>query len=393
MKIARIETIRVAEQPQVIWVQVHTDTGLVGLGETYYAPTVVQAAVHDFFGPLLIGRDPFEIERHWEAMFRLSDHAGFGGGEMRAISALDMALWDIKGKSFGQPIYRLLGGASPDSVAAYTTFGFNVYSKEELVALAQEMVRSGHGPLKYQSVAANRGWDVSVDVERIRAVREAIGDQPRLIIDCNGKFDYIHARELLTRIEPLDITCVDHPEHTRDLRLMAELRKCTSIPLAARAISESPWENRDLIQAGAVDVMHANVLDGGGYTTCLKIAHMAEMFHLPLATGGGWYLQNGQLIAGVSNGWMTEFHLLRERIYEMVYIDPPVAKDGRLPLPDKPGIGLELNQDAVAEFPGPSGPASHKLIDKLARIKSPVVPLCKGGYRGIFFNARYSSRV
>ena len=125
---------------------------------------------------------------------------------------------------------------------------------------------------------------------------------------------------------------------------------CTSIPLAARAISESPWENRDLIQAGAVDVMHANVLDGGGYTTCLKIAHMAEMFHLPLATGGGWYLQNGQLIAVVSNGWMTEFHLLRERIYEMVYIDPPVAKDGRLPLPDKPGIGLELNQDAVAEF-------------------------------------------
>ena len=108
-----------------------------------------------------------------------------------------------------------------------------------------------------------------------------------------------------------------------------------------------------MILAGAVDVMHANVLDGGGYTTCLKVAHMAELFHLPLATGGGWYLQNGQLIAGVSNGWMTEFHLLRERIYEMIYINPPVAKDGRLPLPDKPGMGLELNQDAVAAFLDP----------------------------------------
>lgn len=121
MKIARIETIRVAEQPQVIWVQVHTDTGLVGLGETYYAPTVVQAAVHDFFGPLLIGRDPFEIERHWEAMFRLSDHAGFGGGEMRAISALDMALWDIKGQAAQMPIYELLGGAVRKRIRVYAT--------------------------------------------------------------------------------------------------------------------------------------------------------------------------------------------------------------------------------------------------------------------------------
>lgn len=337
----------------MLLVQVETDDGLVGHGISRDTERfAVRELINRDIGPFLIGKAPLDTEKIWmDAPWELGmSYMAANGVVARAISAVDQALWDIKGKSFGQPIYRLLGGASPDSVAAYTTFGFNVYSKEELVALAQEMVRSGHGPLKYQSVAANRGWDVSVDVERIRAVREAIGDQPRLIIDCNGKFDYIHARELLTRIEPLDITCVDHPVHIRDLRLMAELRKCTSIPLAARAISESPWENRDLIQAGAVDVMHANVLDGGGYTTCLKIAHMAEMFHLPLATGGGWYLQNGQLIAGVSNGWMTEFHLLRERIYEMVYIDPPVAKDGRLPLPDKPGIGLELNQDAVAEF-------------------------------------------
>src|SRR5688572_678900 len=99
MRITKIETIRVAAEPRVIWVHAHTDAGIVGLGETYYAPTVVQAAIHDHFGPLLIGRDPFAVERHWEAMFRLSDHAGYGGAEMRAISALDMALWDIKGQA------------------------------------------------------------------------------------------------------------------------------------------------------------------------------------------------------------------------------------------------------------------------------------------------------
>ena len=95
MKITQIETIRVKSQPHNIWVHIHTDSGIVGLGETFYAPSVVAAAIHDFFGPLLIGRDPFEIERHWEAMFRLSDHAGYGGAEMRAISALDIALCAI----------------------------------------------------------------------------------------------------------------------------------------------------------------------------------------------------------------------------------------------------------------------------------------------------------
>jgi L-alanine-DL-glutamate epimerase-like enolase superfamily enzyme len=192
--------------------------------------------------------------------------------------------------------------------------------------------------LKYQSVAAERGQNVSVDVERIKAVREAIGDRVRLIVDCNSKFDFHHARELLQGIEPYHITCVDHPVYTQDIRLMAELRRCTSIPLAGRAVVENQWGNRDLILGGAVDIMHANVLDGGGYTECLKVAHMAEMFHLPLANG---------------DGWLTEFHLLRERIYEVIYVRPPVARHGRLPLPDKPGMGLELNVAAVDEYTDP----------------------------------------
>jgi len=131
---------------------------------------------------------------------------------------------------------------------------------------------------------------------------------------------------------------------------MAELRRCTEIPLAARASGENQWDNREMVLSGGVDIMHANVLDAGGFTECLKVAHLAELFHLPLATGGGWYLQNGQLIAGVSNGWLTEFHLLRERIYEAIYVDPPVARNGRLPMPEEPGLGLTLNEAAIEEY-------------------------------------------
>jgi L-rhamnonate dehydratase len=333
--------------------QVETDDGLQGIGISRDTGRfAVRELINREIAPFLAGKDPLATEKIWkDAPWEIGmSYMSRGGAIGRAVGAVDQALWDVKGKYLGQPIYRLLGGASTSSVGAYTTFGFNVYSLEELVELAKRMAREGHDPLKYQAVAADRGQDISVDVARIQAVREAIGERVRLIVDCNGKFDFTHARELLRRIEPYHITCVDHPVYNRDVRLMAELRRCTAIPLAARATGENQWDNRELIMAEAVDIMHANVLDGGGYTECVKVAHMAELFHLPIGTGGGWYLQNGQLIAGVSNGWLTEFHLLRERIYEMVYIQPPVARNGRLPLPEKPGIGLELNQAAIEEY-------------------------------------------
>jgi L-rhamnonate dehydratase len=333
--------------------QVDTDDGLKGIGISRDTERfAVRELINREIAPFLVGKDPIETEKIWkDACWDIGmSHMSRGGAIGRAVGAVDQALWDVKGKALGQPIYRLLGGASPGSVGAYTTFGFNVYTLEELVELARRMTQEGHNPLKYQAVAADRGQDVSVDVARIKAVREAIGEKPQLIVDCNGKFDFTHARELLRRIEPYHITCVDHPVYNRDLRLMTELRRCTTIPLAARAVGENQWDNRELILSNGIDIMHANVLDGGGFTECVKVAHMAEMFHLPLATGGGWYLQNGHLIAGVSNGWLTEFHLLRERIYEIIYVQPPVAQNGRLPLPEKPGMGLELNEAAVEEY-------------------------------------------
>src|SRR5262245_22809247 len=332
-------------------VQVETDDGFVGAGIARDAERfAVRELIHYELGPFLLGKDPVETEKIWnDACWDIGmSYKGRTGVVARAIGAVDQALWDIKGHYLHQPIYRLLGGASPSSVGAYTTFGFNVYNLEELVALARQMVQQGHDKLKMQVVAADRGQDVSVAAERVKAVREAVGDPVMLMVDGNSKSDCHHARELARRTDPYQITWFDGPVYVKDVRLMAELRRCTSIPLAARARGESQWDNRDLIVGGAVDVMQANVLDGGGYSEYVKVAHMAEMFHLPLATGGGWYLQNGQLIAGVANGWLTEVHLLRERIYEVVYLQPPVAQHGRLPLLDKPGQGLGLNEGAGA---------------------------------------------
>ena len=338
----------------LMMVHVETDDGVVGTGISRDQERfAVRELINREIGPFLLGKDPIDTEKIWgDAPWELGmSYMSRGGVIGHAVGAVDQALWDIKGQYANLPIYRLLGGASPTSVRAYTTWGFNVYTKEELVESALKAVRErGHNPLKYQAVAADRGQDISVDVDRLRTVREAVGDEVQIIVDCNGKFDFSHAREFLRQIEPLNITCVDHPVYIRDIRMMVELRRCTSIPLAARAAGENQWDNRDLIASGAVDIMHANVLDGSGYTECVKVAHMAEMHHLPLGTGGGWYLQNGHLIAGVRNGLWTEFHTLREPIYEAIYVNPPIARDGYLPLPDKPGMGFEINEDAIAEY-------------------------------------------
>lgn len=333
--------------------QVETDAGITGHGISRDQERfAVRELINREIAPFLAGKDPLDNEKVWnDACWELGmSYKVRDGVVARACGAVDQALWDIKGKRLNQPIYKLLGGASPGWAETYTTFGFNVYSLEELVTLARLKVRQGHHRLKMQVVAAQRGMDVSVDVARVRAVREAVGDGVLLMVDGNSKMDFTHARELARRIEPYNITWFDDPVYVKDIRLMAELRRCTTIPLAARAHGENLWDNRDMIMGGAVDVMQANVLDGGGYTQYAKVAHMAEMFHLPLANGGGWYLQNMHLIAGVANGWLTEFHLLREQIYDKVYLNPPVAQNGRLHLGDRPGIGVELNQAAVEEY-------------------------------------------
>jgi L-alanine-DL-glutamate epimerase-like enolase superfamily enzyme len=322
----------------LVLVLVHTDDSITGVGVSRELERfATRELVNQELAPFLIGRDPAETEKIWkDAPWEIgAAYKAMASVVARAVSAVDQALWDIKGKYLGQPVHRLLGGAYVSSIPAYTTFG---------------LVREGHDKLKYQVVAVDRGQNVSVDAERLEAVREAVGDQVMLIVDGNAKFDFHHARELIRLIEPYNIGCFDHPVAMRDVRLMAELRRCTSIPLAARAYSGNLWDNRDLIIGGAVDVMHANVLDGGGYTQCLKVAHMAEMFHLPLATGGAFHSQNAHLIAGVANGWMTEYHLVLAQTTEAIFPDAPKPQGGRLPLSDKPGLGLELDEAAVREY-------------------------------------------
>jgi len=367
MKISQVEATRLSIPVKIpltertiteglVLVLVQTDDGVTGIGicrDRAEAP--VPELISRQLGPFLIGRNPVETEGIWtEAWWELGANYKIRTGTVsRAMSAVDQALWDIKGKYFGQPIFRLLGGASTSSIEAYTTFGLNLLNDEQLVQLARQLVSQGHDKLKMQVMAANRGQDIRPDVTRVRLVREAVGEEVKIILDGNSKYNFVNCLRLAKRIEPYDLTHFDDPVYIKDTHLMAELRRQTTIPLAARAHGDNIWDNRDMIAGGAVDVVQPNVVDNGGYTECLKVAHMAEMYHLPLSTGGAFHLQNAHLIGGVSNGWMTEYHLLVAQASETIFADAPKPQGGRLPLLEKPGLGLELDEAAVREYTVP----------------------------------------
>ena len=240
MKITRIEAtshrvpakVPLLHEPiirEIVFVRVETDGGVTGYGLT--GPIQRFAArelINREIAPLLIDKDPLATERHWYDLFyRLNPRAQTGAWSS-AISAVDIALWDIKGKHLGQPVWRLLGGYSA-TVPAYITFGLLEYSREQLVEAAKQFIAQGHDKLK-MVVAINGAQDPAEDAARVRAVREAVGDQVELMVDANYLFSFPVALDLAKRIEPYGIKWFEEPVYGNDARLLANLRRQTRIP-------------------------------------------------------------------------------------------------------------------------------------------------------------------
>jgi L-alanine-DL-glutamate epimerase-like enolase superfamily enzyme len=359
MKIARLEAtthrvpvrVPLLDAPilrELVFVRVETDTGLTGYGLTGpIQRTAVRALITGEIAPLLVGRDPLRTERHWHDLFARLNPRAQTGAWSSAVSAVDIALWDLKGKLFGQPVWRLLGGAQP-AVPAYVTFGLLEYTREQLVEAARQRVAEGHDKLKLV-VAIDGGRNLGEDAARVRAVREAVGDGIELMVDANYLFAFPQARELCRRIEPYGITWFEEPVYGNDARLLAQLRRQTRIPIAAGQNEGHKWRHRELLVHEAVDVLQPNVVWVGGYTEAVKVAAMAQAWNVPIANGGGWPHHNMHLIAGVANGWRVEFHVPMWLAGEQIFRNPPAPVRGMVTLPDAPGLGLEPREDVLRD--------------------------------------------
>lgn len=344
----------------VCHVEVETGDGLTGYGFTAIVEgEVVANIVNAVAGPMIVGEDPMANERIWERLYWKMSPRGQTGYASHAIAAIDVALWDIKGKYLNQPVWRLLGGAR-SKVQTYATFGFPVFDREQLAEAARTSMSKGNRRLKMvvgNEALPNRDTIRPVDdviredAMRVRAVRKAVGDEVDLFIDANCRLDPFQARKLTRLIEDCGVAYFEEPITHNDVRQLAKLRRLTNIPIAAGQNEGLAWRFRDMLVHEAVDYLQPNVVIGGGFTQCVKIAGMAGAFNVPICNGGAWMHHNMHLHAGVANGTMVEHHYVATEICKQMYRDLPEPVDGWLTLPETPGLGFDPDLDAIRELP------------------------------------------
>ncbi len=370
MKITQIETIRVGQFPDLIFVQVHTDGGIIGLGETWYAASTVEAAIHDHFGPLLIGRDAADIEAHWQTMFRLSDHAGYGGAEMRAISALDVALWDIKGQALNLPVFELIGGGTRHRIRVYNTLG--VYGDitdghdvwRSPVDVAKSLLDEGIGAMKFSPtdfIARESGGNLlfKKDLDRalrpFREIKDALGMEIQVANDGHAKWNLATAIRIVQEMEPL--RPMWHEELISPLNEEAHLRlqKSTKTPIAVAERLMTRYQHRRFIESDAARIVMPDLTWTGGISEVKKIAILASGHQLPIAphdcVGPVNMLACAAICMAVPNVMIMEYNRALHRGWYGDFLYPNfVVKDGFLMAPEEPGIGARLKDD-VRERP------------------------------------------
>ena len=348
-------------------VTIETDSGITGTGMTAITEEeVVASIVNDIASHALEGQDPMRHELLWEKLYWLLTPRGQSGYASHAIAALDLALWDIKGKALGQPCWRLLGGAR-SQVPVYATFGFAFFDRDELADAAKSWV--GRGFTRLKMTVGHHGLQrrdeprplaevITEDVQRIRAVREAVGPDVELYIDANCSLDYFHAQSLAQRVEQYGITFFEEPVSQNDIPNLVKLRAKTAIPLAAGQNEGLASRFRDMLVAQAVDVVQPNACITGGFTQCSRIAGMAAAFNTRFANGGAWPHHNMHLHAGLANGSLVEYHSVAVDCCKFVFDGLPEPANGWLTLPETPGLGFEPNRERVKELakrPGSRG--------------------------------------
>ena len=362
MKIRDIDTILI-NSPGRKWtiVRVFTDEDLVGLGEaTYSQKEPVVAAAVEHMKQELIGEDPSRIEYLWHKIYRVSSLSGIwrmtGPVWMSAMSGIDQALWDIKGKVANLPVVELLGGKFRDRVEVYTHFGGA--TPEDSAKMAREKVDQGYTAIKSGSRASsNRAFDLYADdgnpretAEHYAAVREAVGPDIKLLIDCHGRFTVASCIRLGRALEPYDLYVLEDPVAPEDLSAYPKVRREISIPIMGSERLNTKSHYRQLLEMDGIDVAQPDLMYAGGITEVRKIAAIADTFHVPISPhntkGPVGIIAAAHLMASIPNVAPMEFVTGIEWRDEII-TEPLKVENSCIVLPEGPGLGIELDMDGV----------------------------------------------
>ena len=373
--------------PHNIWVRIHTDKGLVGLGETYYLPRAVSAIIHDVLAPLLIGRNALDVENHWNNMFSLVNFFGFAGSEMRAISAVDIALWDLAGQYSGQAIYNLLGGRNRETIPVYNTcvsYGkhrdYQAWMEGRAGELAQDLLNNGikgmkiwpfdrfgttlSGPAEARSrtptcrplqsagVLAHHlsNEDLKRGLAVIEDIRLAVGDKVQIAIEGHARWDLPTAVRIGRALEPYDILWLEEIMPPDNPEAFVRLKAATTVPLCQSERVFTRFGFRPLVEQNVADIIMPDIAWCGGITEARKIASLADTYYLPITLhdciGPVSLWASIHLLMHIPNALMME--IVRGYLdgwYNDVVKDPIAVENGYLTLGDKPGLGISLRDD------------------------------------------------
>lgn len=383
MKINAIETVRVEERPNLLWVNVHTDEGVTGLGETFYLSRTVEEYLHEYVAPRVIGRDPLQIDL---LSADLVGYLGFrsSGVETRGNSAFDIALWDIFGKATGQPIAQLLGGFSRREIRTYNTCAGTEYIKEakgqttanygltggrtyddlngflhRADELAQELLEDGITAMKIwpfdHPAEKARGQDISaadlkVALEPFEKIRKAVGDRIDIMVEFHSMWQLLPAMKIAKALEPYGTYWHEDPVRMDSLADLKRYAEVSPAPISASETLGSRWAFRDLLETGAAGIVMLDISWCGGLSEARKIAAMAETWKLPVAphdcTGPVVLAASTHLSLNAPNALVQEsVRAFYRTWYRDLVTALPEVRNGMITVPPGAGLGLELHPD------------------------------------------------
>lgn len=329
-------------------VRIVTDQGLEGIGVTYHevGGEATKALIDRNMAPRLLGRDPLETEVIWQDFFGYLRGVGRKGLMFCALSAIDIALWDLKGKIVGLPLYRMLGG-NQTRVPVYSSGGWTSYSDDELVEEMRTMVRQGYRIMKFK-VGVDGAQNPLRDAVRVRKVRDAVGPDVKLLLDANNCWDAATAVQFANTIRECNVFCLEEPVFADDIPGLARFKRGTDLPLATGEHEYTKFGVRDLILAEAVDIVQLDGARAGGFTEMLKIAAITQAWNLKFAPHA---MENIHLhlVSAIPNALFLERLFLFEEVTAHVFKDAPKPVDGFMTIPDLPGLGLELDMDFIRD--------------------------------------------
>ena len=350
-------------------VRVETEDGIVGWGEGKNAAgsagqyAALVHLINKEVGPFLIGWNPSQITAIWEALYNGSrrESAAAGGHvfpelarrglSLAAISAIDIALWDIKGKALGVPVWSLLGGRSADRLPAYASGGWA--NAEGIGDQLRSYIDSGGFKSVKMRVGAMDGAP-HVSAKRVRAAREAIGPDVDLMVDAHGTYTVAEAKRFAALVADCDLAWFEEPITGDDVPGLAEFRHATHIPVAVGESECTRFDFRDIMVSRAADILQPDPAFCGGITEAMRIAAMASAFNLRLAphlwAGAPAFFAGLHVVAAVPAGFIVEYSLGANPMIHDLSREKVFVKDGMISVPDAPGLGLDVDTDILTRF-------------------------------------------